>query len=190
MGAGVADDIVNHKSCTKCRVIKHIDEFGRCRRSKGGRLPLCRACKNAIMLLWRENNPEANRQQQARYRARNKQRCATADKRWRDNNREKAKDVAYRSRTKHKGRVNAITAFRYAQKRRATPPWLTKQHKLEMRETYETAATLSKFENARFHVDHIVPLINPIVCGLHVPWNLQILSAEENHKKGNKFEWG
>ena len=36
-------------------------------------------------------------------------------------------------------------------------------------------------------VDHIHPIKHPRLCGLTVPWNLQIISATENRRKSNKL---
>lgn len=38
-----------------------------------------------------------------------------------------------------------------------------------------------------YHVDHVIPLNHELVCGLHVSWNLQYLTAEKNIAKGNKL---
>lgn len=79
------------------------------------------------------------------------------------------------------GKINAASAKRHAQKLNATPPWLTKSHWEEIRKIYDLAVQKS------LTVDHIIPLQGENVCGLHVPWNLQLLSAEQNFKKGNRF---
>jgi hypothetical protein len=63
---------------------------------------------------------------------------------------------------------------------RATPRWLTDKQVAAMREVYRRCPLDS-------HVDHIVPLKSDIVCGLHVPWNLQHLPAGPNMSKGNRY---
>ena len=38
------------------------------------------------------------------------------------------------------------------------------------------------------HIDHIIPLQNRLVCGLHCISNLQAIPAEDNLSKFNKFD--
>ena len=95
----------------------------------------------------------------------------------------------YKDRHKEKNPeyYKALTSVRKRRHRSATPPWITKEQKLEMRRLYLKAQQLTKLTRERYVVDHIVPLINPDVCGLHVPWNLQVMTQEENLKKSNKL---
>jgi hypothetical protein len=76
---------------------------------------------------------------------------------------------------------------READKLRATPAWA--DHKL-MLAFYERAEEMTRATGIAHHVDHIIPLRSPRVCGLHVHYNLQILTAEENLRKGNNFTGG
>lgn len=130
------------------------------------------------------------------------QRAATKDeqnkrkKAWAIKNPEKVKEIKQKNRLKYKEkytqqrslwkksnktRVNIYTAKRRKRLQQATPKWLSEWDWFYIEELYH----LSMLRNQE--VDHIIPLTNPIVCGLHVPWNLQLLSKSENSKKGNKF---
>jgi 5-methylcytosine-specific restriction endonuclease McrA len=71
--------------------------------------------------------------------------------------------------------------------RLATPPWLSRKQKSEIRQLYEIAITMTKTTGEQYVVDHIVPLRSEFVCGLHVPWNLRVITQEENLKKSNQL---
>jgi len=71
--------------------------------------------------------------------------------------------------------------------REATPAWLTKQQREDIKQLYVQAQKLTKLTGVRYEVDHIIPLTNDSVCGLHVPWNLQVIPKIENLKKANKI---
>jgi 5-methylcytosine-specific restriction endonuclease McrA len=96
---------------------------------------------------------------------------------------------AYRTAWKQNNlvQVRADTKARRRKHRQATPSWLTRQQKSEIRQLYQIAITMTKTTGEQYVVDHIVPLRSEEVCGLHVPWNLRVMTQEENLKKSNKL---
>lgn len=92
----------------------------------------------------------------------------------------------YRWAKRHPHKANARWAMRHAQKLMATPSWLTKEQMKEIELVYAHAQAASKALGEKHSVDHIIPLRGENVRGLHVPWNLQVLSATENSAKGKR----
>lgn len=88
---------------------------------------------------------------------------------------------------RNRGKVIANNAKRKASKRQRTPSWLSKDDYRAIRTEYELAAWCSDVMGVPYHVDHIVPLQGKTVCGLHVPWNLQVIPASVNLSKYNSF---
>jgi 5-methylcytosine-specific restriction endonuclease McrA len=87
----------------------------------------------------------------------------------------------------NRGIKNASESRRRASKIQATPSWLSKFDLDYMKHLFIQSQELSRLTKIEHQVDHIVPLRSYKVCGLHVPWNLQIITAEENLSKGNRI---
>lgn len=94
---------------------------------------------------------------------------------------------AYRNSWKEKNAIaiHADNKNRRRKHRDATPPWLTRRQKTEMRSMYQIAITTTAILGVQHVIDHIWPLRSDFVCGLHVPWNLQILTQAQNLAKSN-----
>lgn len=71
---------------------------------------------------------------------------------------------------------------RRASERKATPCWADKDL---IRALFKLARIYTETLGERYSVDHMVPLSNPIVCGLHVGDNLCIKPLLDNIRKGN-----
>lgn len=81
----------------------------------------------------------------------------------------------------NRAKCNALAAAYQASKIRATPPWLTNTQRKQIESFYMEAQRRGE----GWTVDHIIPLRGRTVCGLHVPWNLQVLTRSENSRKNN-----
>ena len=69
-----------------------------------------------------------------------------------------------------------------AQKRLLSSIPISKKYEKELREIYKNCPV-------GYQVDHITPINGLNVCGLHVPWNLQYLTAKDNAAKSNRFDY-
>lgn len=83
--------------------------------------------------------------------------------------------------------VIANSKHRRTKHKQATPKWLTQEHKAQIKQFYLDAMLVSKVTGVPYAVDHIIPLRGELVSGLHVPWNLAVITREENSKKSNKI---
>lgn len=86
----------------------------------------------------------------------------------------------------NRGFTTAMSAAYHACKLQRKPEWLNKAQITEIRNFYRRSRAKTLRTGIQHSVDHIVPLQGKRVSGLHVPWNLQIITKSENSQKHNK----
>ncbi len=71
--------------------------------------------------------------------------------------------------------------------RQRIPAWLTDEHWDRINAYYLEARRKTEETGIVHHVDHAHPLRGKGLSGLHVPWNLQVMTAAENLSKANRI---
>ena len=148
----------------------------------------CKSCIYTANKARRAADMDAYNSYQRDYTQKNKESVKATKARYRHKNADaintKKRDYQKRTNRDYARR----TAQRRAQKLLATPKWLSKDQHQHIKDVYWLCEDLKLTTGLDYNVDHIVPLQGKNVCGLHVPWNLQILPSDVNKSKGNRHD--
>ena len=145
--------------------------------------------QRAAVREWRKGNLEKAKEAHLRWRRENPSKARELARQYAENWRIKNPDKA-----KIKNRKNHQTQYAkkpeyFAEKARRRKFKLQhfpmrKIEKMMCRNYYLTARELTEQTGIKHEVDHIWPIAKG---GPHLPWNLQVLTAEENRRKRDKI---
>jgi len=206
------------KYCNTCKTEKPRSEFNKHKRMRDGLASQCRECKKVTDAKYRAENAEKISEGKRKCYQRRKEHYNKKSLEWARNNPEARKDIVNRSYEKNReAKLAYSTKYRAENKERykvwvrnwvernrdldrakhsrrrvaklnAQPSWLTEDQEAEINHFYTVARDCEIVTGEPYHVDHIVPLQGKDICGLHVPWNLQVLPADLNLSKSNKHD--
>lgn len=136
----------------------------------------------------REKNPDAvrayNREFYKKKKEKSPEKVRLQNTIQRERHRENIREISRRWAANNPAKKHASVVARRAAMLSAIPPWVDKSALVTI---YEHCRKITHETGVQHHVDHIIPLRSKIVCGLHVPWNLQVIPAIENARKSNKM---
>jgi hypothetical protein len=147
----------NCRECIKCNVIKPVSEFNKQTNSKYGIRSTCKSCQQSEGIEYYKQNKEESREKAKEYY---------------NDNKPKFMEKSHKRR---------------ACKLNATPCWYSELDAFVLQEMYELSKLREEALGIKYHIDHIIPLQNEKVCGLHWHANWQLLPAQQNLSKANKL---
>lgn len=183
------------KICLRCKQEKDISCFCREAKRRDGLYPYCKECtvykckpelSRASNKRYRTKNAVAVSEQGKKYRAREAKNISDRKAEYYKLNKETVlkRNAAYRTSDRGMALARHRANKRRKQLELATPPWAD-LNKIE--HIYEEAVRLQRQDGIPREVDHIIPILSKVVCGLHWHGNLQILTADENNHKRCKI---
>lgn len=199
------------KTCLKCGETKSLDQFGVHKQKPDGLRSYCKPCNRAEARAWTAANPEKAKARSRQWDIDNPERARAIKRRsfekhypkykanvdmaettrravkWAAENKERSDAIKKRWAARNVGKVNAAAGRRNADRAKATPKWLSAVQLAQIEEFYEIAIARTTQTGVKHEVDHVHPLRGGNFAGLHVPWNLQVLTRSENIRKSNRL---
>lgn len=160
--------------CVECRLELRKAQYERNREA---------AIADAIR--WNKTNSERRKEICKKWYEENKEKHNAYNAEWREQNKDYHRALIADWKERNKGRMAASVRKRQAAKIKRSIT-LSARHEQDMVHVYNQCALLRHL-GYDYHVDHIVPLQSAVVSGLHVPWNLQVIPAQQNYAKSNSL---
>ena len=175
------------KECSKCGIEKPLFDFHVDKSKPTGTRPDCKACHIKLQKKRYGENPDSFAKSRKKYYEKNKSSMLKKHTEWSQKNPEKVRAYSANWRRKNNPVIAMHANKRRASKIQATPPWINEPDIQHMKDFYEAALQFRIYTGKFYEVDHIIPLMGETVCGLHVPWNMQIIEEKQNRSKKNKL---
>ena len=193
------------KSCTKCKLEKPLNEFGKQTTGKFGVRSQCKICEKAYRdsryygdkrseLLkqsreraktWREYNPEKYRATKAKYYASDKGKSC---KRREEDAYIKSGKRALTEKRRAKNPISEarkLARVKYSVVKRTQDKGLNSLDLFVLSEAIKLAKDRRNTTNIAWHIDHIIPVSKG---GTSTYSNIQVVPAKWNQQKSNKHE--